>query len=165
MYAEKAGILYIWIIHIICCMNMRQCHTAKKKRYVQWWHHQQYICILYQRKKNNSAQQTAMHCGVRRQQDLPKQQHTRNRQHSMREALAPSTAPRSGTTHNSKCLRFATCTNCINYVSVQCRCNDALSLFASFAYHLWKNGGQATILPHRVHPVIIQYCTIIHIIH
>ena len=32
---------------------------------------------VYYIKKNNSAQQTAMHCGVRRQQDLPKQQHTR----------------------------------------------------------------------------------------
>ena len=60
-----------------------------------------------------------------------------HRQHSMREALAHQQL-RASTTHNSKCLHFATCTNWINYVSVQCRCNDALSLFASFAYHLWK---------------------------
>lgn len=124
----------IYDIHIICCMI---CDNAllPKKRYVQWWHHQQYLCILYQKKQLCSTYRNALR-GTSAARLAEATTHT-HRQHSMREALAHQQL-RASTTHNSKCLRFATCTNCINYVSVQCRCNDSLSLFASFAYHLWK---------------------------
>ena len=132
---KKQHIIYmIYISYVVWYATMPYC---KKKRYVQWWHHQQYICILYQRKKTtllNKPQCTAGYVGSK----TCRSNNTHAPATLDERSTGPSTAPRSGTTHNSKCLRFATCTNCINYVSVQCRCNDALSLFASFAYHLWK---------------------------
>ena len=138
MYAEKAA-YYIWYTYHML-YDMRQCHTAKKTicAVVQCWHHQQYICILYQKKKTTLLNKPQCTRGTSALRLAEKKQHTRTSNTRWEKHWPINGSVQVPHTIQSVSVLLHVRTNCINYVSVQCRCNDALSLFASFAYHLWK---------------------------